>query len=56
MNWFTSKVPGSALEARVASGESAAAREYLTRFRNNQPIKLDVVTQALTVLALEDDA
>ena len=56
MNWFTKKVPASALEARLITGERDAAVEYLKKYRANLPIKHEGVMMALTILALEGDA
>ena len=53
MNWFTKQVPASALEARLINGERDAAVEYLTKYRNNLPIKHEGVLMALTILAME---
>jgi hypothetical protein len=53
MNWFTRKVPQSALIARLDNKDSLAAVEYLIRFTNNSPVEVDRLLQALTILALE---
>ena len=55
MNWFTKKVPPSALVARLDNQEVAAAREYLNKFLTNAPVDQGRLMQALTLLLVDLD-
>ena len=55
MNWFTKKVPPSALVARLDNQEVPAAREYLNKFLANAPVDHGRLMQALTLLLVDLD-